>query len=239
MLRIDVYFTPSELRRTLAGRAAAVVDVLRATSTIVEALANGARTLYPTATIDEAVRLAQNLGRKDVLLCGERQSRPIEGFDLGNSPREFAPEVVADKVVVMSTTNGTPALVAGSTADRCVVAAFLNLDAVAADLVQTGLPIVILCAGREGRFTLDDALCAGALLRQIRAQQPGRARLNDGAQAAAALEKRYRRHLGRVVAHTRGARQIVDAGFAEDIAYCLSENRHSAVPVMSDRQITL
>ena len=130
-MRIDVFFTPRELNRQLTGRVAAVIDVLRATSTIVEALANGARSVYPAATMDDAVRLAQSLGRKEVLLCGERGSRKIEGFDLGNSPLEFTREAVADKVVVMTTTNGTPALVAGSTADRCVVASFLNLSAAA------------------------------------------------------------------------------------------------------------
>jgi len=238
-LRIDVHFTPDELRRPLKGRIAAVVDVLRATSTIVEALANGARSVFPAANLEEAVRLAQTLGRKEVLLCGERRARPIEGFDLGNSPREFTPDVVSDKLVVMTTTNGTPALIAGSTADRCLVAAFLNLRAVADELAQTDLPITILCAGREGRFSLDDALCAGALIRELRSRRVEQNRMNDAALAAAALEKRYRGHLTSVVTRTRAARQITDAGLTDDIAYCMTEDRHSVVPVMSDRQVTL
>lgn len=238
-MRIDVFFTPNELRRDLKGRVAAVIDVLRATSTIVEALANGARTVYPTATMDEAVRIAQNLGRKEVLLCGERKSRTIEGFDLGNSPREFTRDVVEDKVVVMTTTNGTPALVAGSTADRCITACFLNLDAAATDLVARDEPIVLLCSGREGRFSLDDVLCAGSLIRQLRAKRPERTRLNDAALAASALERRYRGHLGKIISHTGAARQIVDAGLAEDVAYCLQENRHAVVPIMNDRQVSL
>lgn len=238
-MRIDVFFTPGELRRGLGGRVAAVIDVLRATSTIVEAMANGAKSVYPAATVEDAVRIAQSLGRSEVLLCGERQSKRIEGFDLGNSPLEFTPEVVGDKVVVMTTTNGTPALVNGSTADRCVVASFLNLNAVANDLAQADAPIVLICAGREGRFSLDDALYAGSLLRLIRAQLPAHVRMNDGAHAAAALERRYRGHLSGVIARTSAARQIVDAGLADDIAYCLTENRHNVVPVMSDRQITL
>ena len=238
-MRIDVFFTPGELNKSLTGRVAAVIDVLRATSTIVETLANGARSVYPTATMDEAVRIAQNLGRKEVLLCGERGSKRIEGFDLGNSPLEFTRDVVEDKMVVMTTTNGTPALVAGSTADKCVVAAFLNLDAVATVLAQEDKPIVILCSGREGRFSLDDALCAGVLVREVRAKRKERVRMNDGALAASALERRYRGHLASVISHTAAARQIVEAGLSDDIAYCLTENRHQVVPVMSDRQITL
>ena len=238
-MRIDVFFTPVELRRTLTGRVAAVIDVLRATSTIVEALANGARSVFPAANLEEAVRLAQTLGRKDVLLCGERAARRIEGFDLGNSPLEFTSETVSDKLVVMTTTNGTPALLAGSTADRCLVASFLNLTAVADELAQVDVPIVILCAGREGRFSLDDALCAGALIRELRSRRVEQNRMNDAALAAASLEKRYRGHLARVVVRTRAARQIVDAGHAEDIAYCVMEDRHSVVPVMADRKVTL
>lgn len=238
-MRIDVFLTPSELRRGLKGRVAAVIDVLRATSTIVEAMANGARNVYPTATIEDAVRLAQTLGRSEVLLCGERRSRPVEGFDLGNSPFEFTADVVRDKTVVMATTNGTPALLTGSTADRCYVASFLNISAVASALVEAELPIVLLCAGREGRFSLDDALCAGALIRHLRTRRTERTRMNDAALAVSALEKRYRAHLAGVIARTSAARQIVDAGLAGDIAYCMMENRHAVVPVMSDRQVIL
>jgi 2-phosphosulfolactate phosphatase len=238
-LRIDVFFTPNEMRRGLDGRVVAVIDVLRATSTIVEALANGARTVFPAGTMEDAVSLAQTLGRKEVLLCGERRARRIEGFDLGNSPLEFTAEAVADKVVVMTTTNGTPALITGSNGDRCVVASFLNLGAVADDLIRHDKRIVLLCAGREGGFSLDDALCAGALIRALRARRRQQTRLNDAALAAAALERRYRRRLATIISHTRAARQIVDAGHTEDIAYCLTEDRHSVVPVMSDRQVTL
>lgn len=238
-MRIDVYFTPDELQRGLNGRVAAVIDVLRATSTIVEAMANGARSVFPTATVEDAVRLAQSLGRSEVLLCGERRSRPIEGFDLGNSPLEFTRDVVADKHVVMATTNGTPALLTGGTADRCVVASFLNIQAAADALIAAELPIVILCAAREGRFSLDDALCAGALIRYLRTSRPERTRMNDGALAAAALEKRYRRHLGSAISRTSSARQIMDAGLSADIAYCLTENRHAVAPIMSDRQVVL
>ena len=237
--RIDVFFAPDELRRELTGRVAVVIDVLRATSTIVEAMANGAKSIYPVATTEDAVRLKQTLDREDVLLSGERRSRPIEGFDLGNSPREFTPEIVADKTIIMTTTNGTPALLRGSSADRCIAASFLNLDAVAADLAATDKRIAVLCAGREGRFALEDALFAGALIRSVRTHRPGSIGLNDAGFAATALERRYRTHMAQVISHTRAARQIRDAGLTEDVAYCLTQNRHNVVPVMSDRHISL
>ena len=237
-MKIEVYFTPGELgERDLVGSVAAVIDVLRATSTIVEAVANGARTIFPATDMDDAMRLAQMIGRSEVLLCGERSARKIEGFDLGNSPLEFTSEAVADKLVVMTTTNGTPALIAGQAADRCIVASFLNMSAAARDLAASGKPIVIMCAGREGRFSLDDALCAGSLIRALREAHGGRVRMNDAAHAAGALERRYRAHLGAVMNRTAAARQIVEAGHSGDIAYCLTRDRHDVVPVMSNRQI--
>jgi 2-phosphosulfolactate phosphatase len=238
-VRIDVLFSPGEVgERELSGRVAAVVDVLRATTTIVEAIANGARRVLPTADTDDAIRLAQAFGREDVLLCGERGARKIEGFDLGNSPLEFTSEAVSDKLVVMTTTNGTRALIAGEPADRCIVASFLNITAAAKDLSESGKPIVILCAGREGRFALDDALFAGSLIRALRVGATGSVRMNDAALAAAALERRYREHLAAVMRRTAAARQIVEAGHEEDIGYSLTRDRHDVVPVMSDRQIT-
>jgi 2-phosphosulfolactate phosphatase len=236
-LRIDVMLTPAEVgERALSGRVVAVIDVLRATSTIVEAVANGARRVVPAADMDAALRLAQTFGRSEVLLCGERRSRKIEGFDLGNSPLEFTSDAVNDRLVVMTTTNGTRALITGEAGDRCVVASFLNESAVADDLVATQQPIVVLCAGRERRFSLEDALCAGSLLAAIRSRVP-RVRLNDAALAVAALERRYRSRLSAVIRRTAAARQIVEAGHADDIAYCLTRDRHQIVPIMSDQQI--
>jgi 2-phosphosulfolactate phosphatase len=237
-VRIDVFFAPGELgERELQGRVAAVIDVLRATTTITEAIANGARKVIPAAELDDAVRLAQAFGRDEVVLCGERTARKIEGFDLGNSPLEFTSEAIADKLVVMTTTNGTRALIAGEAADRCVVASFLNMTAVARDLTASGKPIVILCAGREGRFSLDDALCAGSLIRALRTETTEHVRMNDAGLAAAALERRYHSHLSAVMRRTAAARQIVEAGHEADIQFCLTRDRHDVVPVMSDRQI--
>jgi len=237
-LRVDVLFTPHELAdRGLSGRAVAVIDLLRATSTIVEAVANGARAVLPAADMDDAMRLAQTLGRSEVILCGERRSRKIEGFDLGNSPSEFTSAAVADKLVIMTTTNGTPALLAGASADRCVVAAYLNLSAAVADLLAAEKPIVLLCAGRGGRFSLDDVICAGSIARALRQQLGARVRMNDAARAAMGLERRYHPHLNAVISRTGAGRQLLEAGFADDIPMCLTRDRHDVVPVMVDRQV--
>ena len=134
-MRIEVFFTVPEVDQAVLSEASvAVIDVLRATTSIIEALANGARAIYPTVSTEEAVRLASSLGREDTLLCGERKGHKVEGFDLGNSPGEFTAEAVDGKKLVMSTTNGTRALAVGQEGARLLPCAFTNLGAVAAEL---------------------------------------------------------------------------------------------------------
>src|SRR4028118_209936 len=107
-MKLDVLLTPGELvPGDLAERTVVVVDVLRATSTIVEALGSGAKTIFPVTDIEEALRLANTLGREVMLLTGERKALPIEGFDLGNSPRDFTPEKVGGQTIELSITKGT------------------------------------------------------------------------------------------------------------------------------------
>ena len=131
-MRIDTFLTVPEVDPAVVeGRTALVIDVIRATTTIVQAISNGARAVYPTESAEEAIKLASSLGREDVLLCGERGGLRIDGFDLGNSPSEYEPEVVEDKQLVMSTTNGTRAFVASEQAERVLPVSLVNLTAAA------------------------------------------------------------------------------------------------------------
>ena len=122
-MKIDVYHTPLGLNAgDLTGRAVVVIDVLRATSTIVTALAAGAKAIVPAASSDEVVRLTSNLEKNGIVLAGERRLLKIEGFNLGNSPREMTREAVAGKTLFLATTNGTPALLAAQGGDPVLVA---------------------------------------------------------------------------------------------------------------------
>ncbi len=229
---------PGELSSAeLAGRTAVVIDVLRAASTIVQALGSGASGIYPVASVEEAIKLANSLGRDDVLLCGEKRCLPIEGFDLGNSPREFTPEVVAGKALVMNTTNGTHALSLAGGAERVLVASFLNLQAVARELAREGADVVVVCAGREGRFTLEDAVCAGVLVDRVEGCADS-CEFNDAALAARALAEKFEPGPG-MFAGTAAGRMIVEAGLGDDLAVCAEIDRFDLVPVLEDRQIRL
>lgn len=243
-MRLDVYFTPGELGTELPGRVV-VVDVLRATSTLVEALSNGARAVFPVGTADDAARIAQNLGRDSVLLCGERKGLPIEGFDLGNSPAEFDGERVEDLSLVMTTSNGTRAFLAvaerwagpGDDGTGAILAgSLLNLSATARALAEGEAAAAIVCAGRDGRFGLDDALCAGALIRALVDAGVDPA-LNDAGAAARSLVGR-RRSFAPALEETAAGRHLNDIGRAEDIAFCARVDRTDVVPRFRDRKIT-
>jgi 2-phosphosulfolactate phosphatase len=239
-MKLDVLLTPGELAPgEIAGRAVVVLDVLRATTSIVEALASGARSLFPVATIEEAIGLAKTLGRDEVLLAGERKALPIEGFDLGNSPGEFTPERVGGKIVVMSTTNGTLALNAAASGDRVIVGAWTNFQAVVDDLARTQAEPVFLCAGREKAFGLEDAVCAGQMAAALMKALPDAEwELNDGAVAALALAEEFA-DPAKLFPHTAAGRAIVEAGLGEDLAHCARTDLREVLPVLEGRQIVL
>lgn len=236
-MRIDTYFTPSEIDAGETAEATVVViDVVRATTTIIEALANGAKAIYPTESTEEAVRLASSMGREDTILCGERKGVKVEGFDLGNSPREFDAETVQDKKIVMTTTNGTRALGAAAEGARLLPCAFTNLGAVA-DEISGDDHVVIVCAGREDRFSLDDALCAGHLIQRTIADSEEEHELNDAARAVRALAS-ARKPTKRFLSVTAGGASIIEIGLGDDLDICADVDRHDIVVVMKDQAIT-
>jgi len=158
---------------TLRGGMAVVVDVLRATTVMVQALAAGCEAVIPCGEIDEAKAVASSLPAGTALLAGERFGLPIPGFDLGNSPGDFTPLVCLDKTVVMTTTNGTRAILASLDAERVYVASFTNLRATSDEISvqfqkkEHGQSVHIICAGTEGNISLEDSLLAGALTSRI------------------------------------------------------------------------
>jgi 2-phosphosulfolactate phosphatase len=146
---------------TLRGATAIVIDVLRATTVMVHALAAGCEAIIPCREIVEARAVAEALGPGRAILAGERQGVPIEGFDLGNSPNSFTPEVCGGRTVVMTTTNGTKAILASLEAEQVLVAGFVNCHATCIAAIALGRPIHVVCAGTDGEVSLEDTLLAG------------------------------------------------------------------------------
>jgi 2-phosphosulfolactate phosphatase len=242
-MKIDVHFDPVGVTAAdVQGRTVVVLDLLRATTTIAVALYHGARAVLPAASTEEALRLAQNLERDDVVLAGERKSQRIPGFALGNSPLEFTADAVRGKTVVMTTTNGTPALIAAQGGREVIVGAAVNFSAVVercrAALAASG-DLVILCAGRERQFALEDAFAAGRLTKVLLPEGGLKTvQVNDGALAALELARHYGERWLRAFRASSHGRELETIGFREDVKVCASEDTHPILPLYADRRIT-
>jgi 2-phosphosulfolactate phosphatase len=245
-MKIDVLWTPHELEHvTVQDCTAVLIDVLRAATSIITAIHHGARSVVPAASTEEAMRLANSLGRGEVLLSGERGGIRIEGFDLGNSPAEYAADVVNGRTIVMSTTNGTRVLASMAAARRVYVAAFANLSMVAGRLRQTEDEVLVVCAGRAGRVSVDDALCAGMLVEACAGHTQrehggavSEAELGDGAIAAVALAREFAPVTVDFLRETAGGRGLEEIGQGNDIEYCSRIDSMPVIPVFMDRKIT-
>ena len=213
-MRVHVAFTPVEAARVPTG---IVVDVLRATSTIVQALDAGYRTVYCCAEVEEARALKEELG--DAVLGGERGGNPLPGFDFGNSPLEYLSPQAEE--VVITTTNGTRAVVgAAANCDLVLVGSMLNLDAVAAAARERDEDVEVICAGLRGDPSEDDAYCAGRIAALLGGEATEAAeRALELAASYAAAEEAFRtvRRVGETVAE-------------EDLVWCARESVSAVVP---------
>ena len=217
-MKIDVAFTPAEV---VEAPLAVVVDVLRATSTIAQALAAGYARVLCCGGIDDARALRAQL--PDSLLGGERSAVRIEGFDAGASPREFLEPRA--QTLILSTTNGTSAILrAAQAADEVILGSLLNLNAVAAAVRASGRDCVVVCAGFKGAFALDDAYCAGRIVSLVAARR------TDAAVAAAAVADAFPDAHAGISARTYGP-----PGLEEDIAWCARDSVLDVVPRLAGR----
>jgi len=214
-VRCHVAFTPAEAAAAPLG---IVVDVMRATSTIAQALASGYERVLCCAEIEDALALKAELGEA-AITAGERDAKRIEAFDAGASPREFL-EPRAE-TLVLSTTNGTRSIVAAAAScDEVVLGALLNLEAVAAR--ARGSDTIVLCAGYKGVFAIDDAYCAGRIVQLLEAER------TDSAVASAVVAERFPNAIDGINARTYGP-----PGLEEDIAWCAQVSVLDVVPRLS------
>jgi 2-phosphosulfolactate phosphatase len=205
----------------LRGSVAVVIDVIRATSTIASALAQGAAGVQPVAAVEEAFALkAKN---PEAVLAGERGGVPLEGFDLGNSPGDFTRKRINRRRVILTTTNGTQALAACVGARAVVAACLLNLDAVAARLQELGAPWLVVCAGCNGFFGVDDAIVAGALAEALECDH-----------AFVHLYRSVKKDLVGTLLGSEAGRELARVGLDKDVDYCAQVSRLSVVPMLGE-----
>ncbi len=230
-MRVHVALTPAEFPALdLGGRAALVVDVLRATTAVVAACEAGCRAVIPVADTESAVAQAAGFRPGEVLLAGERGGEAIPGFDLGNSPLELTVERVRGRTIILTTTNGTAAMLVAAAAGGAALAALTNIEAAARWALAQGRDVTILCAGERGAFSLEDAVCAGLLVARLRAVE---VELSDAAMATLRLGEAYEGRLARLAVESHWARQLARRGRSADVARCLDADGSPTVPVFA------
>jgi len=238
MTRIDLYVAPGSVERApLEGRAVVVVDVLRSSTTIAWALRHGAAKVIPVESVEEATRFAQTLDAKTRLLCGERDGHKVGGFDLGNSPAEYTRERVEGKTLVFASTNASPLMAGILAGHEQRLLGYVNLGSVADSLRRARADVAIVCAGRNGRFSLEDAACAGALARRLAESAAGLA-LNDAAEMAAEYDRVHGHDPEAILRRSEHGRYLIELGFEEDLRICAAVDHVPIVPLLKDGRIT-
>lgn len=233
-MRVDVALSPRELRRPgLGGRSVVVIDVFRAATTMATALANGCRMIIPVPTVREARARARDFSSGEALLGGERGGEAIAGFHLGNSPLEYTPERVGGKVVVLTTSNGTRAMVRASAAAAVAVAGLVNLRAIAEWVRGEQRDLSLLCAGQGGEPSLEDTVCAGLIVEQL-GGGAGSLELVDAATIALGVARQYRHRLDDLGRDAGWGRRLARAGAEQDLPACLALDQCPLVPLLRD-----
>jgi 2-phosphosulfolactate phosphatase len=240
-VRIDVIFGVQQLTpQDVQGRVVAVIDVLRASTTIAVALAHGAKSVIPFESSEEAITRSKQFERGAMRLAGERRMLKMEGFDLGNSPLEHTVEAVEGMTVLLTTTNGTKALLSVQGARDVVVASYVNLTVVTAMLraaLRGGADITLVCAGQDRQFALEDAACAGRYVYNI-SKRLADVDVNDAALAGSLIDRKYGDNLMRLFNTAAHGRALAAAGFEGDLAACAAVDSYPVIPIYQDRLIT-
>lgn len=234
-MKVDIIFTADEVsQEKTEGKICVVIDVLRATSVMITALHNGAEKIFPFKDIKTIQERCENL--KNIIKCGERNALKIDGFDLGNSPLEFTKEKVFGKDIYMSTTNGTKAVENSLSAEKIIICSFLNIKSVSEKLLEYKKDVVIVCAGTNGKFSLDDTLCAGLIIKEI--QKHTEIQMNDVLLAAVRISESHE-NIKDILKGSTHYERLLSLGFEKDMEHIFSLNKYSIVPEYKNRYISI
>ncbi len=229
---LHVHFLPALVSPDdLANDVVVMIDLLRASTTIIHALENGATKIIPCETIEETKQY-QTDKTQSVLLGGERGGEMIPGFDLDNSPFSYTENKIKGKTILFTTTNGTKALKHACKARRILVGAFVNLDSVCSEIKNVKRAVHFLCAGTNGQISSEDVVCAGAMVHQILSETNNQSgiTLNDQAQIAQSFYESGSNKIEETVKKSRGGLNLIKLGMDADIKRSSELNRFQSVP---------
>ena len=234
-MEIDIHLVPSlPDSDILSDRTVVVIDVLRATSVMVHAISQGASEIIPVATVEEAFQISKVIPRRSVILGGERGSKKIPGFDLGNSPEEYVAERIKGKKLILTTTNGTKAFHLVSSGKEILVGSFFNIGVTAQKCLELNRDLFIFPSGDEGNFSLEDNLCGGMLIERIMKISGRRIALTDASHCVRILCERYKANIVEAFRLSHHGKELVKRGFGEDLVYCAQIDITDVIPQFKD-----
>ncbi len=238
---IDLFFSPAEVseERLRAYRVVVVIDVLRTAASICVALSNGSRGIIPVGSISAATSLASQLARDDIMLCGEREGKLIDGFHLGNSPNDYTRDRVRGKTLIFGSTNGTPAVVKVAGAAAVFFCGFVNPPSVIEAILNEieFYPLAILCAGKQNRFSVEDAVCAGQLVEKLSTRLENDPALNDAGRISRLIAHEFGNDNLSMLHNSDHGRYLVSIGLEGDLPHCAASGVLPIVPVLKDGKL--
>ncbi|OQX95749.1 hypothetical protein B6I21_03830 [candidate division KSB1 bacterium 4572_119] len=238
-LELTLCVNRTEIDTTQLGKnqTAVVIDVLRASTTMIAALNNGCHSIIPVTEVDDALAKAKQLGKENVLLGGERNEVLVPGFDLSNSPLEYTKEVVKDKEIVFTSTNGARLFSYLEQVGKTVVCSFVNLSKISKFLFENSKDIIILCAGKNGKFGLEDVVCGGMLIASLLDNKNTIIKMNDGAGAALTLYQNFSTNILSMLYQTSHGKRLLEIGNKHDLEFCGAVDLLPIIPVFINGRI--
>lgn len=231
MKRIDVCLSPEmvHLHKT-EGKVVVVIDILRATSCMTTALANGVESITAVASLEECTAL----GAQGYMTAAERDGKKVDGFDLGNSPFSYQDDSVKGKKIVVTTTNGTQAIVKSAGAKEILVGSFLNFSSIVEYLRSQPSDVLMHCAGWKGKMNLEDTLFAGAVVDALKGEFS-----HDEDSVLTALNLYYSAKLDMMgfLMNSSHVRRLQGLGITKDIEFCLTKDVYDVLPIMRDGKL--
>lgn len=251
MHKVNVFFHPylmkavkneeSQNKQYKKNSIVVVIDVLRATTSIIRALESGVKKIIPAATVKDAFRIKKiHNDSPETMVCGERKGVRVDGFDLGNSPEEFKGGDLESKILIFTTTNGTQAFKKVSDYPKVIAASFINISAVIKFILkhqEMYKRIIFLCSGTDGFFTLEDTACAGMIINKIMNSYDESPEITDAAIAARDIYITYEDDLMKLLERSRGGRNLIEIGLYKDLKEVAMVNTSSVVPIYSKGEI--
>ncbi|HVO75329.1 MAG TPA: 2-phosphosulfolactate phosphatase [Ignavibacteriaceae bacterium] len=215
-----------------------VIDVLRASSTVVNAIQNEAKEIIPVTTVEFAVKVSGGMFGGQTLVGGERNTKKVEGFALGNSPLEYVRDIVGGKTIILYTTNGSKSIVKAKFSENLFVCSFLNLAAIVNHLNDLNKDFEILCAGKANTFSLEDTVCAGRLITELEKLRED-LELTDSARGSIAMNKVFGKNLLKMLRESDHGKILIENGFEDDLKFCSKLNYSHIIPYFTGNAIKL